>query len=60
MSHLSHLALVRDNYYTSSDTLYIGQTNNLDKRTQEHQNKTTAKKEALIGGGSGTIKKNLN
>lgn len=25
---------------TSSNTFYIGQTNNLDKRLQEHQNKT--------------------
>ena len=26
---------------TSSNTLYIGQTNNLEKRIKEHQNKTT-------------------
>ena len=26
---------------TSSNTLYIGQTNNLEKRLKEHQNKTT-------------------
>jgi putative endonuclease len=26
---------------TSSNTLYIGQTNNLNKRLQEHRNKTT-------------------
>lgn len=26
---------------TSSDTLYIGQTNNLEKRSKEHQNKTS-------------------
>lgn len=26
---------------TSSNTLYIGQTNNLGKRLREHQNKTT-------------------
>ena len=26
---------------TSSDTLYIGQTNNLEKRLQEHKNKTS-------------------
>lgn len=26
---------------TSSDTLYIGQTNNLEKRLLEHKNKTT-------------------
>ena len=26
---------------TSSDTLYIGQTNNLEKRLKEHQNKTS-------------------
>ncbi|MBI2039486.1 GIY-YIG nuclease family protein [Candidatus Microgenomates bacterium] len=26
---------------TSSNTLYIGQTNNLDKRLKEHQNKTS-------------------
>jgi len=26
---------------TSSDTLYIGQTNNLEKRIKEHQNKTS-------------------
>ena len=26
---------------TSSDTLYIGQTNNLDKRLREHQSKST-------------------
>ena len=26
---------------TSSNTLYIGQTNNLEKRLQEHKNKTT-------------------
>lgn len=26
---------------TSSNTLYIGQTNNLQKRIKEHQNKTT-------------------
>ncbi len=26
---------------TSSDTLYIGQTNNLEKRLKEHENKTT-------------------
>lgn len=25
---------------TSADTLYIGQTNNLEKRLKEHQNKT--------------------
>lgn len=25
---------------TSSNTLYIGQTNNLEKRTDEHKNKT--------------------
>lgn len=26
---------------TSSNTLYIGQTNNLEKRLKEHQNKTS-------------------
>jgi len=26
---------------TSSDTLYIGQTNNLEKRLREHQNKVS-------------------
>ena len=26
---------------TSSNTLYIGQTNNLEKRLEEHQNKTS-------------------
>lgn len=26
---------------TSSNTLYIGQTNNLEKRLREHQNKST-------------------
>lgn len=26
---------------TSANTLYIGQTNNLDKRIKEHQNKST-------------------
>lgn len=26
---------------TSSDTLYIGQTNNLEKRLKEHQNKSS-------------------
>ena len=26
---------------TSSNTLYIGQTNNLEKRLQEHRNKTS-------------------
>ncbi len=26
---------------TSSNTLYIGQTNNLDRRIKEHQNKST-------------------
>lgn len=26
---------------TSSDTLYIGQTNNLEKRLKEHQDKTS-------------------
>ena len=26
---------------TSSDTLYIGQTNNLEKRLKEHKNKST-------------------
>lgn len=26
---------------TSSSTLYIGQTNNLERRIKEHQNKTT-------------------
>lgn len=26
---------------TSANTLYIGQTNNLDKRIKEHQNKTS-------------------
>ncbi len=26
---------------TSSNTLYIGQTNNLEKRIKEHQNKTS-------------------
>ncbi len=36
----------KDNYIvyilrTSSNTLYIGQTNNLDKRLKEHKNKTS-------------------
>lgn len=36
----------KDKYFvyilrTSSNTLYLGQTNNLEKRLKEHQNKTT-------------------